>query len=72
MEVYQEYTGDMREPITIGGGTYARGLKKAVAFGPLLPGRPELAHQKDEYIEIDDLLLITRIYASAILELADN
>lgn len=24
MKVYQEFTGDDREPITIGGGTYAR------------------------------------------------
>ena len=72
MRVYQEYTEDMSKPITIGGGTYARGFKKAVAFGPLLPGKPELAHQKDEYIEIDDLILITKIYASAILELAKS
>jgi succinyl-diaminopimelate desuccinylase len=40
-----------------------------VAFGPLFPGRPDIAHQKDEYIEIDDLLKATAIYAQAIYEL---
>ncbi len=70
MTVYRELTGDDSEPITIGGGTYARSIKKAVAFGPLFPGQPELAHQKDEYIAIDDLILNAKIYAKAIVALA--
>ncbi len=70
MKVYQRYTGDKREPITIGGGTYARALDNAVAFGPLFPGQEELAHQKDEYIGIEELILMTKIYAAAIIELA--
>lgn len=53
-----------------GGGTYARSLKSGVAFGPLFPGRPDIAHQKDEFIEINDLLKATAIYAQAIYELA--
>lgn len=70
MKVYTKITGDHSDPITIGGGTYARAMKNAVAFGPLFPGRPELAHQKDEYISIDDLLKITEIYTEALYELA--
>ncbi|SKC85512.1 dipeptidase PepV [Maledivibacter halophilus] len=70
MKVYREFTGDDSEPITIGGGTYARSMENAVAFGPLFPGQPELAHQKDEYIEIEDLIKITKIYANALYELA--
>jgi len=43
---YIKYTGDDKSPlITIGGGTYARKLKKAVAFGPSFPGQVDLAHQ---------------------------
>ena len=71
MQVYREFTNDQREAIAIGGGTYARVIDKAVAFGPLFPGQPELAHQKDEYIGIDDLILNTKIIANAILELAN-
>ncbi|HAQ07128.1 MAG TPA: dipeptidase PepV [Bacillus bacterium] len=68
--VYEEQTGDQAELLSIGGGTYARSLKSGVAFGPLFPGRPDVAHQKDEYMIIDDLLKATAIYAQAIYELA--
>ena len=37
--------------------------KNIVAFGPLMPGEVELAHQKDEYIEIEKLIQMTKIYA---------
>lgn len=68
-KVYEDVTGQKAELISIGGGTYARAIKNAVAFGPLFPGREELAHQKDECIEIDDLIKSTIIYAEAIYEL---
>ncbi|WP_458415404.1 dipeptidase PepV [Schinkia sp. CFF1] len=67
--VYEKHTGEKAELIAIGGGTYARSLDGGVAFGPLFPGRPDVAHQKDEYIEIDDLVKATAIYAEAIYEL---
>jgi len=71
MQVYREETGDEKaEPIAIGGGTYARAVPRGVAFGPLFPGQPELAHQKNEYLEIEDLMLNTLIYVRAIIELA--
>lgn len=71
MKVYKEQTGDIdSEPITIGGGTYARAMDNAVAFGPLFPGQEEVAHQKNEYISIEDLMKITKIYAHALYELA--
>ncbi|HDX9579194.1 TPA: dipeptidase PepV [Bacillus pseudomycoides] len=68
--VYEEQTGEKAELLAIGGGTYARSLEAGVAFGPLFPGKEELAHQKDEYIEIEDLLKATAIYAHAVYELA--
>lgn len=71
MNVYREQTGDVdSKPITIGGGTYARAMKNAVAFGPMMPGQEDVAHQKDEYISIDHLMQITKIYAQALYELA--
>ena len=69
-KVYEEQTGEKAELLAIGGGTYARSLKSGVAFGPLFPGREDIAHQKDEYIYIEDLLKATAIYAQAIYELA--
>lgn len=70
MHAYREFTGDNSEAIAIGGGTYARKVKKGVAFGPLFPEREELAHQKDENIVIDDLVKSTAIYAKAIIDIA--
>lgn len=69
-KVYEEQVGEKAELLSIGGGTYARSLESGVAFGPLFPGRPDIAHQKDEYIIIEDLLRATAIYAQAIYELA--
>ena len=69
LEAYRKYTNDDTEPITIGGGTYARSLTKAVAFGPNMPGRKDVAHQVDEYIMIEDLLIATAIYMEAIYQL---
>lgn len=68
--VYEEQTGETAELLAIGGGTYARSLTSGVAFGPLFPGREDIAHQKDEYMYIDDLIKATAIYAQAIYELA--
>lgn len=71
MDVYIRQTGDnTSEPITIGGGTYARAMQNAVAFGPMFPGQDDVAHQKDEYISIEHLIKITKIYAQALYELA--
>ncbi|MBM4762613.1 dipeptidase PepV [Bacillus sp. B15-48] len=71
-KVYEEQTGEPATLLSIGGGTYARSLKSGVAFGPLFPGSPDIAHQKDEYMVIEDMLKATAIYAQAIYELAGN
>lgn len=72
LEVYRSYTGDMRKPLSTGGGTYAREMKKGVAFGMLFPGEPELAHQANEYVDLENLIKATAIYAEAIVKLASN
>jgi succinyl-diaminopimelate desuccinylase len=69
-KVYERQTGEEAKLLSIGGGTYARVLEKGVAFGMLFPGRKDLAHQVDEYVDIDDLVKATAIYADAIVELA--
>ncbi|HZG71578.1 MAG TPA: dipeptidase PepV, partial [Chondromyces sp.] len=68
-KVYEEQTGEKAELLSIGGGTYARSLETGVAFGALFPDREDVAHQKDEYMYIKDLLKATAIYAQAIYEL---
>lgn len=71
MKVYRKHTGDTEsEPLVIGGGTYARAMDNVVAFGARFPGEPELGHQKNEKISIDNLMKMTKIYAEAIYLLA--
>ncbi|MEG0292003.1 MAG: dipeptidase PepV [Anaerovoracaceae bacterium] len=70
MEVYKEHTGQKdAEPISIGGGTYARAFKNIVAFGPTFPLEPQVEHKPDEYIDIDNLIKMTEIFAEAIYKL---
>ncbi|KQL32562.1 dipeptidase PepV [Psychrobacillus sp. FJAT-21963] len=69
-KVYERQTGEEAKLLSIGGGTYARVLKNGVAFGMLFPGRKDVAHQVDEYVDIEDLVKATAIYADAIVELA--
>lgn len=72
MEVYRRRTGDHdAQPVSTGGGTYARSMDNVVAFGMLFPGEEELFHQKDEFVLLDHLYLGAQIYADAILSLCD-
>ncbi len=70
VETYQEISGDTEtKPTAIGGATFARAIPNCMAFGPLFPGDPELEHQKDEKVEISQLLKAGHIYAEAIYRL---
>lgn len=68
-KAYEESTGEPANCISIGGGTYCRYVKNTVSFGPVFPGQKELAHQSNEYISLDDLRKIAKIYAQAIYNL---
>lgn len=68
--IFNEETGQNAEPVAIGGGTYARAFKNCISFGLNFPGDKDMCHQVDEYVEIEKLLLGSKIYAKAIYELA--
>ena len=69
MAVYNGVTGEQAKPFAIGGGTYARHLKEGVAYGMLFPSDPELAHQANESIDLENYVKAARIYAYAIVAL---
>ncbi|MDD3223711.1 MAG: dipeptidase PepV [Clostridium sp.] len=69
-KVYEEQTGMDSTPFAIGGGTYAKSMPNIIGFGPIFPGKPDLDHQVDENIEIEDLILNAKIYAHTLYELA--
>lgn len=68
-KAYEESVGQKAECISIGGGTYCRYVKNTVSFGPVFPGQKELAHQANEFIALEDLKKIAKIYAQAIYNL---
>lgn len=70
LDAYHEVSGCEKKAIAIGGGTYARALREGVAFGALFPGQTDVAHQADEYAELDSLYRSMRIFAHAIVKLA--
>lgn len=69
MDVYNEINESADEPLAIGGGTYARVLPCAVAYGILFEGDPETAHMADERIPAESFMKALRIYAHAFVEL---
>ncbi len=69
-KVYSEQTGMEPKLLAIGGGTYAKEMPNIVAFGPVFPGKPDIVHEANEYIEVEDLVLNAKIYAHAMAELA--
>ncbi|NLX83424.1 MAG: M20 family metallopeptidase [Clostridiales bacterium] len=70
LNAYHEVTGREKTTLSTGGGTYARMLQEGVAFGASFPEDPDVAHQADEHVSIDKLMLSMKIFAHAIINLA--
>lgn len=72
VNIFNNKTNLKESPIAIGGGTYARAFPNFVSYGATMPGDKDMCHQVNEFIEIDKLILSSKIYAEAIYELANN
>ena len=78
-DIFNRVTGQDTKPYMMGGGTYARKLPNAVAFGPgmALEGLPVSpykggAHQIDEHTHLRYLTTATRVYLLSLLAIAEN
>lgn len=67
---YEEVTGLDGTPVTTTGGTYAKAMPGIVPFGPSFPGQKGISHNPNEYMDISDIILNTKIFANAIYRLA--
>ncbi|MCC0637189.1 Sapep family Mn(2+)-dependent dipeptidase [Clostridioides sp. ES-S-0001-02] len=67
---YERVTSLDGTPVTTNGGTYAKVMPNIVPFGPSFPGQKGIAHNPDEYMDIDDIILNAKIFSNAIYELA--
>jgi len=72
VQVYEEETGLDGDPISTGGATYARSMPNVVAYGPTFPGQEKVAHQTDEYIDLNAMIKCSQIYAKAIQRLLER
>lgn len=70
LKAYQTVTNDLEsQPMTMGGGTYAKGIKNCIAFGCEFEGEDNHIHDANEVLSIDQFLLQVEIYAEAIQNL---
>lgn len=68
---YEEVMGESLEPVTTTGGTYAKLVPNIVAYGPSFPGQNGIAHLPDEWMDLNDLLMCTKIYSTALFRLKE-
>ncbi len=66
LKCYSSVTGDKRGPDKTGGGTYARSLKNAIAYGPTFPGTKTNIHNANECIPVKHLEMLYEIYVKTI------
>ena len=62
-ESYEAVTGLDGTPVTTTGGTYAKLMPHIVPFGPSFPGQKGIGHNPNEWMKIDDIIMIKKIYA---------
>lgn len=70
LDVYEQATGERAKPAISGGGTYAKRLPNAIAFGMWFPGKPYPGHDVDEKNPIADLVSGTKVLIHALVDLA--
>ena len=68
-DIYKEHTGDPREPMAIGGGTYAKSFENCVAFGVMFPDQPSTMHAPDEFWSHRDVAVNFDILTDAVIKL---
>ena len=72
MDDYAKATGE-RPPLAVsGGGTYAKRIPNAIAFGMWLPGKPYPGHDVDEKLPVADLQRGLDVLALTLRDLATS
>lgn len=67
---YRDMTGDMSEPISSGGATFARTMDNCVAFGARTADVPVTFHEPNENMPLKNIFECMEIYAEAVRRLA--
>jgi succinyl-diaminopimelate desuccinylase len=70
LAAYERGTGEAAAPAISGGGTYAKRMPGAIAFGMWFPGKPYPGHDVDEAVPVADLHRGARVLLEALVDLA--
>lgn len=71
-ELYREATGKATAPVVMGGGTYAKYLPNAIAFGMWFADKPYPGHGADEKVLIADLHQGVKVLVHALATLVTS
>lgn len=69
LSVYEDYSGDKGECISMGGGTYVHDIENGVAFGAISRDTVTNMHGANEFMPIDDILTAAAIFTEVIAEI---
>ena len=69
LKVYEDYTGNKGETMSMGGLTYVHGIPGGVAFGCGFPGTEYKGHEPDERMPLGELLLSGAMFAQVIADI---
>ena len=69
LSVYEDYSGDKGECISMGGGTYVHDIENGVAFGAISRDTVTNMHGSNEFMPIDDILTAAAIFTEVIAEI---
>lgn len=70
MADYTKATGEHPAPAISGGGTYAKRIPNAIAFGMWFPDKPYPGHDVDEKVPVADLTRGEKVLIEALVDLA--
>jgi len=72
LEDYRSATGRREPPAISGGGTYAKRMPRAIAYGMWIPGKPYPGHDVDEKVSVEDLRRGARILLYTLVDLTGS
>ncbi|WP_370530603.1 dipeptidase [Pseudoalteromonas tunicata] len=72
LAIFSHYSGQKdAKPVSIGGGTNAKLFKRAVSFGPSMPGKAYTGHSEHEFITQEQIKLNLQMYTAMMIEVAN-
>ncbi len=71
LDAYYKVTGSDLQPLTMGGGTYARSMPNIVAFGCDTQQYNWHIHDDNEFVTLESLQTQTEVYTEALLNLLE-